>query len=182
MKKQLINEAFRFQRLAGIITENEYMEKNTSIYESSLDTKEKQVYDDIVNTVNEDKGFIDKIKSYAKKGLITIGVLAALLGGPILSQNQKAQVIDTVKTEMPANTDADYMTKAYQASIVVKSSLHKDEVEKLAKEDAGVEILVKKLKNIDKLSAEEIVSLGRMEDDCQQLIDIQNTANYQNIN
>ena len=159
MKTQLINEALRFQRLAGIITESEYIEKNTTIYESSLNSEEKQVFDDIVSTINEDEGFIEKIKSYAKKGLITISILAALLGGSQISQNQKDQVIDTVKTEMPANNDIDYMTSAFIANSAYNQ--HKVEIDKLAKEDAAVESLVNELKNFDNLTPEEKVNIGK---------------------
>jgi hypothetical protein len=157
--KELINEAFRFQRLAGIITENEYMEKNTSIYENSLKPQEKEVFDDIINTINEDGGFIDKIKSYAKKGLITISVIAALFAGSQLSQDQKDQVLDTIKTEMPTNKDVDYQTSAWQANNLYKQ--HKAEIDKLAQEDAAVESLVNDLKNFDKASPEEQVNIGK---------------------
>jgi hypothetical protein len=159
MKTQLINEALRFQRLAGIITESEYIEKNTTIYETSLNPEEKQVFDDIINTINEDEGFIEKIKNYAKKGLITISILAALLGGSQISQNQKDQVIDTVKTEMPANNDVDYMTSAFIANSAYNQ--HKAEIDKLAKEDAAVESLVNELKNFDNLTPEEQVNIGK---------------------
>ena len=159
MKTQLINEALRFQRLAGIITESEYIEKNTTIYEISLNSEEKQVFDDIINTINEDEGFIEKIKNYAKKGLITISILAALLGGSQISQNQKDQVIDTVKTEMPANNDVDYMTSAFIANSAYNQ--HKAEIDKLAKEDAAVESLVNELKNFDNLTPEEQVNIGK---------------------
>ena len=159
MKTQLINEALRFQRLAGIITESEYIEKNTTIYEISLNSEEKQVFDDIINTINENEGFIEKIKNYAKKGLITISILAALLGGSQISQNQKDQVIDTVKTEMPANNDVDYMTSAFIANSAYNQ--HKAEIDKLAKEDAAVESLVNELKNFDNLTPEEQVNIGK---------------------
>jgi len=182
MKKQLINEAFRFQRLAGIITENEYMEKNTSIYESSLSPEEKKVYDDIVNTLNESDDIIDIIKSYAKKGLITIGILAALLTGSQLSQNQKAQVIDTVETEMSADQDFQNYLLASKAHDVAKSPVFKEEVAKLAEEDLGVDQLLRyKFKNWDKLSHEEQTDVGKFQKDgCQKLIDIQNNL-YSNV-
>ena len=176
MKTQLINEALRFQRLAGIITESEYIEKNTTIYENSLNSEEKQVFDDIINTINEDEGFIEKIKNYAKKGLITISILAALLGGSQISQNQKDQVIDTIKTEMPADQDfKDYLIGA-EAYSVAQSPVFKEEVAKLAKEDFGVQELLKyELKNWDKLSRDQKTDVGKnQKDDCQKLIDIRN--------
>jgi hypothetical protein len=181
MKKQLINEAFRFQRLAGIITENEYMEKNTSIYESSLSPEEKKVYDDIVNTLNESDNIIDKIKSYAKKGLITLGVLAALLGGPILSQNQKTQVVDTVRTEIALQgTEIEHYALAQSAAMTVQSPYLKDKVEKLAKEDPGVYFLVNELskENYDKISnsdnsAHKLAAIGEVyKNACEKLINI----------
>lgn len=59
-------------------------------------SKEQEIIDDLLGTLNE--GAFDdlliKAKEYAKKGLLTAGVLAALMASPQLSSAQKAQVKD----------------------------------------------------------------------------------------
>jgi chaperone required for assembly of F1-ATPase len=95
-------ETLRMQMLAGIITESQYKEKTENIHEDALNPEEKNVFNDIVNTLNEGEGWLEKLKSYAKKGMITLGIMAALLGGMSLNSNQKQEVVNTVKTEMPA--------------------------------------------------------------------------------
>ena len=69
------NELLRMQMLAGIITEGQYKEKSENIYEIALNPKEKNVFDDIVNTLNEGEGWLEKFKRYAKKVLINKGKL-----------------------------------------------------------------------------------------------------------
>lgn len=98
-------EIFRMQMLAGIITEGEYKEKTENIYEISLKPKEKSIFDDIVNTLNEGEGWAEKLKSYIKKGVITLGIISALITGPMLNASQKEEVKDVVKTELPASLD-----------------------------------------------------------------------------
>lgn len=62
-------------------------------------SKEQEIIDDLLGTLNE--GAFDdlliKAKEYAKKGLLTAGVLAALMASPQLSSAQKAQVKDIAK-------------------------------------------------------------------------------------
>jgi len=101
----MTKEQLRMQMLAGIITESQYKEKIENLYETSLKPEEKAVFDDIVNTLNEGEGWIEKFKKYAKKGLITIGILAALLSGSMLNNSQKEEVRDVVKTELTVNKD-----------------------------------------------------------------------------
>ena len=60
-------ETFRMQMLAGIITEGQYQNQTENIYEVALKPEEKSVFDDLVNTLNEGEGWLDKLKSYAKK-------------------------------------------------------------------------------------------------------------------
>jgi hypothetical protein len=98
-------EILRMQMLAGIITEGEYKEKTENIYETSLSSQEKNILNDLVNTLNEGEGWIEKFKSYAKKGLLTLGIISALLAGPMLSNSQKEEVKDVIKTELPSSQD-----------------------------------------------------------------------------
>tara|TARA_R110000822_G_scaffold306551_1_gene432908 strand:- start:528 stop:1049 length:522 start_codon:yes stop_codon:yes gene_type:complete len=98
-------ELLRMQMLAGVITETQYKEKIENLYEASLKPEEKAVFDDIVNTLNEGEGWIEKFKNYAKKGLITIGIITALLSGSMLNNSQKEEVRDVIKTEITVNSD-----------------------------------------------------------------------------
>jgi hypothetical protein len=104
IKKKIMNkELLRMQMLAGVITESQYKEKIENLYEASLKPKEKAVFDDIINTLNEGEGWIEKFKNYAKKGLITIGIITALLSGSMLNNSQKEEVRDVIKTEITVN-------------------------------------------------------------------------------
>jgi hypothetical protein len=79
-----------------IISENQINE------EENLSSEEQEIFDDIVNTLNEGmfNDVIEKIKSYAKKGLITAAIIASLLASPTFTQAQKNQISDFARTEM----------------------------------------------------------------------------------
>lgn len=163
------------QMLAGIITESQYKEQTENIYEVTLNPEEKAVFDDIVNTLNEGEGWLEKLKSYAKKGMITLGILSALLGGMGLSMNQKQEVADTVKTEMPSqNKELGYLTDAWTANSILNQ--HKDEVTKLAQDDVEVAKLVNDLtyKDFNKMSPDEYVQIGKYNQNAiHKIMDIQ---------
>jgi hypothetical protein len=169
-------ETLRMQMLAGIITESQYKERTENLYEASLNPEEKNVFDDIVNTLNEGEGWIEKLKSYAKKGMITLGIISALLGGTALTMNQKQDVADAVKTELPAqNKDAGYVTDAWTANSILNQN--KDKVNQLAQEDAEVAKLVNDLtyKDFNKMSADEHVQIGKFNQNAiKKVMDIQN--------
>ena len=155
-------ETLRMQMLAGIITEGQYKEKIENIYEVALKPEEKNVFNDIVNTLNEGEGWLEKLKSYAKKGMITLGIMAALLGGMSLNSNQKQEVVNTVKTEMPAqNKELGYLTDAWTANNLYTQ--HKDKIDQMAQEDVEVSKLVNDLtyKDFKKMSSDEHVSIGK---------------------
>jgi len=157
-------EILRMQMLAGIITEGQYKDQTENIYETTLKPEEKAVFDDLVNTINEDEGWIDKLKSYVNKGMITLGIISALLGGTALTMNQKQEVVDTVKTEMPAQQkELGYLTDAWTAHSILNQNTLKDEVAKLAQEDSEVFGLVNDLtyKDFYKMSADEQVQIGK---------------------
>ena len=170
-------EILRMQMLAGIITEGQYQNQTENIYEVALKPEEKAVFDDLVNTLNEGEGWLDKLKSYAKKGMITIGILSALLGGMNLTMNQKQEVADTVKTEMPAqDKELEYLTDAWTAYSFYGA--YKKEIDQLAQEDLGVAHLIKDLEenNFKKMSADEQISLAKFNKEAIQKI--LNTQNY----
>jgi hypothetical protein len=155
-------ELLRMQMLAGIISEGQYKDQTENIYEAALKPEEKAVFDDLVNTLNEGEGWLDKFKSYAKKGMITLGIISALLGGTALTMNQKQEVADTVKTEMPAqNKEAGYLTDAWTAHSLY--DLHKDKINQIAQDDVEVSKLVNDLtyKDFKKMSPEEHIQIGK---------------------
>ena len=155
-------EILRMQMLAGIITESQYKEKTENIYEVSLKPEEKNIFDDIVNTLNEGDGWIEKLKSYAKKGMLTLGIISALLGGTALTMNQKQEVAKTVKTELPTqDKEAGYLTDAWTANSLYTQN--KDKVDQMAQDDMEVAKLVNDLtyKDFNKMSSDEHVQIGK---------------------
>jgi hypothetical protein len=156
--------------------EGKYKEQTENIYEISLKPEEKSVLDDLVNTLNEGEGWIDKLKNYAKKGMITLGIISALLGGTALTVGQKQEVVDTVKTEMPAqNKELGYVTDAWTANSILNQ--HKDKVTKLAQDDVEVYGLVNDLTSQDfyKMSPDQHVLIGKNNQNAiKKIMDIQN--------
>ena len=169
-------EILRMQMLAGIITEGQYQNQTKNIYEVALKPEEKAVFDDLVNTLNEGEGWFNKLKSYAKKGMITIGILSALLGGMNLTMNQKQEVADTVKTEMPAqDKEAGYLTDAWIAHSAYDT--YKNEIDQMAQDDVEVASLINSLtyKDFKKMSADEHISIGKYNQNAiKKITDIQN--------
>ena len=169
-------EILRMQMLAGIITEGQYQNQTKNIYEVALKPEEKAVFDDLVNTLNEGEGWLDKLKSYAKKGMITIGILSALLGGMNLTMNQKQEVADTVKTEMPAqDKEAGYLTDAWIAHSAYDT--YKNEIDQMAQDDVEVASLINSLtyKDFKKMSPDEHVQIGKYNQNAiKKITDIQN--------
>ena len=169
-------ELLRMQMLAGIISEGQYKDQTENIYEAALKPEEKAVFDDLVNTLNEGEGWLDKFKSYAKKGMITLGIISALLGGTALTMNQKQEVADTVKTEMPAqNKEAGYLTDAWTTHSLY--DLHKDKIDQIAQDDVEVSKLVNDLtyKDFKKMSPEEHIQIGKYNQNAiKKVMDIQN--------
>jgi len=129
MSKQLINERAYMQKVAGLITESEYVaivteggfdpedddDVDTPEYEDDHDAyakkpdedlspEEQDIVDDIIGTVNEGmfSSALDKIKTYAKKGLMTAGIVAALLASPNFSQAEQNQIKHATQIEASA--------------------------------------------------------------------------------
>ena len=100
-KQQLSEELKRMQVLAGIITENQITE------EEKLSPEEQKIVNDILgeaDSINEGMFDIEKIKQYAKKGLLTAGIIGVLLSTPGISSAQQTQIKDIAKTEMSTPT------------------------------------------------------------------------------
>jgi len=129
-----------------------------------LSSQEQAIVDDITSALNEGmfSNVLDKIKNYAKKGLLTVAIISSLLGGTMLSLDQKQDVVDAVKTEMPAkNTDLKYITDAWDAYTTYK--YNKEKADQLAQQDPEVADLVYTLtyKDFQKRSSNEHVSIGK---------------------
>jgi hypothetical protein len=169
-------ETLRMQMLAGIITESQYKERTENLYEASLNPEEKNIFDDIVNTLNEGEGWVEKLKSYAKKGMITLGIISALLGGTALTINQKQEVVDTVKTEMPSqDKEAGYLTDAWTAHSLY--GIHKNKIDQIAQDDVEVAKLVNDLtyKDFKTMSSDEHVQIGKFNQNAiKKIMDVQN--------
>jgi hypothetical protein len=104
-------EILKMKKLAGLLKEGEYAkallkeieEEKSDITE--LTSTEQRTLDALIGDVNEAIFDLGKVKDFAKKGLLTIGVLGALLGGPDLSAQQKQDVVNIAKTEMGISVD-----------------------------------------------------------------------------
>jgi hypothetical protein len=81
-----------------------------------LSSEEQQVLDDILN-VNLNEGFdsiVQKVKQYASKGMLTAGIIAALMSTPGIASAQKAQIKQVAKTEMSQKKQSPYQSKEWQ--------------------------------------------------------------------
>lgn len=69
-------------------------------FNNELSLTEKMIVDDILNENFSFNVVLDKIKSYAKKGLITTAVLTQLLGNQVFSADQMDQIEDAAGLEV----------------------------------------------------------------------------------
>jgi len=75
---------------------------------NELSDKEQKIVDDLLSTLNEGafNTLLDKLKSYAKQGMLTLGIISAVLGSPSLTAAQrdvlrKEPAIETVIKTSP---------------------------------------------------------------------------------
>lgn len=113
------NDLKRKQLLAGIITESEFNEEGGLLNEQAstenkeLTKQEQDVLDDILKeeySLNEAASFsnvINKVKKYAKQGLLTGAVLASLLSSPAFSQVEKDEIKQVASKEMTSTTSGE---------------------------------------------------------------------------
>jgi hypothetical protein len=139
----------------------------------NLTPAEIAVVDDLTESINEGSIDLSKVKNYAKKGLMTLGVIATLLGGANLTLQQKQDVVDTVKTEIPSQNQQDlkYMSDAYTAHSLYLTN--KADIEKLAQTNSDVDLLIKdsNFQNFDKLDrVQDKITLGRSNQDAIKVI------------
>ena len=79
-------------------------------FNDGMSIEEKFILDDILNSVSVNESFsftkvIDKIKSYAKKGMLTGVIVASLLGNNAFSQSQLSEIEDAANIEMSYSDD-----------------------------------------------------------------------------
>ena len=82
--------------------------------EQALSPDDQKIVNDILGSLEEGvfSGVLNKVKSYARKGLITAAVLTALLGAPNLTQAQKQDIRNVAQTESPQTLDTLYTKKS----------------------------------------------------------------------
>jgi len=82
--------------------------------EQALSADDQKIVNDILGSLEEGvfSGVLNKVKSYARKGLITATVLTALLGTPSLTQAQKRDIRDVAQIESPQTLDTLYTKKS----------------------------------------------------------------------
>lgn len=68
---------------------------------------EKYILDDILSVNEGVSSIIDKVKSYARKGLLTATLITALLASPKISAQDKEKIKEITKTETAAPTYAE---------------------------------------------------------------------------
>lgn len=87
--------------------------------EIKAESQEQEIIDDILGTLNEGAfdDLLDKVKEYAKKGLLTASILTALISSPQLSSAQKSQLKDIVKTSETDSSTTSRDTTAIDGKI-----------------------------------------------------------------
>ena len=103
-EEEAINELFlKMQKLAGVITETQYNQKKSLIKENkTLSSEEQETLDFILGGENLEEGvsqILDKIKSVARRGMLTLGIAASLLNA--VPASAKADVLTTIETAAP---------------------------------------------------------------------------------
>jgi len=89
--------------LKKFLVENKLTYNSKLINEGqALSPDDQKIVKDILGSLEEGvfSGVLDKVRSYAKKGLVTATVLTALLGAPNLTQAQKQDIKNVAQTEM----------------------------------------------------------------------------------
>ena len=121
---------------------------------------------------------LDKLKSYAKNGLITLAIASAIFGGANLSNDQKKEAGMVIKTERAVDQDVKDMSQAQLALSLYKS--HKKDKDLGSKIDSGL------AKSLDDLIAKkqegdtgQLTVIGKTQrQDIQNFVNKMTNANY----
>jgi hypothetical protein len=169
-------EFLKMQKLAGLITENQY---RTIILETTLSPEDQKIVNDILGENLEEGAFnLDKLKSYAKNGLITLAIASAIFGGANLSNDQKKEAGVVIKTEKAVDQDVKDMSQAQLALSLYKS--HKKDKDLGSKIDSGLvrdlEYLITNKKEND---VDQLAITGRTHrQDIQNFLNKMTNTNY----
>ena len=96
-----------------------YLAENKLLKETvNLSPEEEEILKDIKGSLNEGMfdNVLEKVKKYARKGLMTAGLLLAL-SNMGFSAEQQEKINDIVKTEMPASEN-DGINREFKKSVV----------------------------------------------------------------
>jgi hypothetical protein len=162
MGTNYIIEAQRLQKLAGIITESKLNELSSNPFK--LTPEETRIADEILEIIQE--GIFDKNKflTYLKKGAITAGIIATILGSTQLDFSQKKDIIDTVKTEKVLDQEAENVADGAFAISYYKNNT--DKINKMAEGDIKMSSLVRQIddmvKSNDVNNRKSLELLGKM--------------------
>jgi hypothetical protein len=101
-KKKIISEKERMiiETFAKNFNKIKRIDEN-EIEANNLNSGDQEILDDILS-INENVDFntvIDKIKNYAKKGLLNTAIVMSLLGNPSFTQAQKDQIQNITNIE-----------------------------------------------------------------------------------
>lgn len=121
-----------------------------------LTSAEQKIFDDITESLNEGVLDFEKIKQYAKKGLMTAAILLSL-NTTGFSTDQQQKISDIVKTEMPASkkTEVDRMHKI---SVVTTALQQYKRGKKLDKLDDSLKQDLEDIKNGPK-NVDQVVNI-----------------------
>ncbi len=109
-----------------------YLNNNPLLTEEKLSSDEQNIVDDILSVNEGFNDIMDKIKSYAKKGLLTTAILMSVVGS-LKAQNQPelANQVEKAATELtitPAKKSGEevvWQKKSLGMSIVHKDGMYK---------------------------------------------------------
>ena len=109
--------------LKKFLVENELTRNSRFLKEEQLNPEEQKIVDDILNGLDEGvfDDVIQKVKTYARKGLLTAAMVTALLASPNLTQAQKTQIQNTATATTAGTTQKVNTSKSVAIPGSVKS-------------------------------------------------------------
>jgi hypothetical protein len=114
-------------------------DKFGEVYEAELTPKEQKIVDDILKELSESdvNTYLDKIKNYAKKGLLTIAMISSIASG-LQAQGMPQNDIDTItQNSIELVQQKDIVDS--KSETLLKDNLSKKQFEELKKEAEEVD-------------------------------------------
>ena len=117
----------------------EFLKLNESLNEEELTSKEQKIVDDILKELSESNvnTYLDKIKNYAKKGLLTIAMISSIASG-LQAQGVPQNDIDNITQNSIELVQQKDIVDSESESLL-KDSLSKRQFEELKKEAEEVD-------------------------------------------